>query len=333
MDNIQGLATSANNIAHEYLELQRENAGDRLALLLASKGDIGETLEALDDYKTLLDAVSIHEGEEDESDIYKLFTEVRDDSNKVKILPGNVNAVINGGVRRPCSIAVFGRPNSGKSLLSINACAGFLAQGLRVLYIENEDALVDTRARMVQRITQMTEPEIKSDPERAVQLAMERGYDRFILKAGTPGTVSEIAALTQRHKADVIVVNQIRNIQVRGGGDASPTQKLDKAAQQLRTVAKMNNAILWMVTQAKDPGSDKDGRPKERPVLYMEDVDSSHTGLPGACDLMLGYGVTPDMHAQKMACITIAKSKYGGDRESVYVRVVPEIDKLVSGKR
>jgi len=124
----------------------------------------------------------------------------------------------------------------------------------------------------------------------------------------------------QKHKPDVFVVNQVRNLVVKAG---SKVEQLDVAANRLRSIGKKHDAVTFLVTQARDGGF-------EKPVLYMEDVDSSHTGIPAAADLMIGVGITRDLRRQNMTCLSVCKNKASTYEDHFYVKVDPLCDKLIS---
>ena len=310
------------NVAQEYLALRREAVGVRLANALISGAKREVVDELLEDYTKWNTALSLDDGprERVEADIIKMMGEELDPAKRVPILPAILRDKLDGGVHRGDCVVVFGRPNSGKSTFCINATSGFLRSGLRVLWIENEDRANKTRGRVLLRLLQMNKLEWMKDPEGSLAKSNELGYGNFIYEPVYPGSVGEIEALVQKHKPDVFVVNQVRNLVVKAG---SKVEQLDVAANRLRSIGKKHDAVTFLVTQARDGGF-------EKPVLYMEDVDSSHTGIPAAADLMIGVGITRDLRRQNMTCLSVCKNKASTYEDHFYVKVDPLCDKLIS---
>ena len=103
------------------------------------------------------------------------------------------------------------------------------------------------------------------------------------------------------------------------------TNQLEEAANAMRNIAKRYDAIAITVTQAGDSAQGK-------AVLDMGDVDSSNTGIPGACDVLLGIGGTEQQIAQGIRTLSLSKNKIGGVHDSFPVRFNPRISKFVSSQ-
>lgn len=319
---------SSANVAQDYLELKRQGAGDRLAAAIGARRS-GVDIAALSDrFNELRQATDLDTEPEEhvEQDWQKLIEGELDERTKIKLLPGALNQRIGGGVRRGDCIVLFGRPNSGKSLFCINAASGFVSQGLKVLWIENEDRGNKTKMRFGRRLIGLSDSQMRADTAGSAAEILRKGGDRFIYASLTPGTLMEVEDLIRKHKPDVFIVNQIRNLSMKA---ESFTRQLDLAAQKCRSLGKKYSAVSLLVTQAHAPANGADGYAKDKPVLYMEDVDSSRTGLAASADVMLGYGTSHDLRTNLMACINLAKNKYGPE-EHFYCKVDIGIDKLFS---
>ena len=321
---------SSENVAQDYLELKRQGAGDKLAAAIGARrspADIAILAERYNELRTAAE-LDLEPEEVIEDDWAKLIAGELNEETKIKLLPGKLNALLGGGVRRGDCVVLFGRPNSGKSLFCINAASGFINQGLKVLWIENEDRGNKTKLRFGRRLIGLSDSQLKADPEAAAAEIEQRGAGRFIYASLTPGTLVEIESLVRTHKPDVFIVNQIRNISMKA---ESFTRQLDLAAQKCRSLGKKYSALSILVTQAHAPANGADGYAKDKPVLYMEDVDSSRTGLAASADVMIGYGTSHQLREDRMACLNVCKSKYGPE-EHFYCKVNIEIDKLISQK-
>jgi hypothetical protein len=321
---------SSDNTAQEYLELKRQVAADRFAAAVGARSP-QKTIDALaEEYETLRRATALdtEPAEHIEDDWQKLIEGELDERTKIRILPGALNTLVGGGLRRGDSVVLFGRPNSGKSLFCINASAGFIKQGLKVLWIENEDRGNKTKLRFGRRLIGWSDSQMRANPAKAAELLRGSGAERFIYASLTPGTPLEVESLVAEHGPDVFIVNQIRNLNAKAEGF---TRQLDLLAQKMRSIGKKYNALVISVTQAHAPSNDQTGMARDKPILYMEDVDSSRTGIAASADVMIGYGTSRDMRASKMALINVCKNK-NGPEEHIHCSVDIEIDKLISAK-
>ena len=317
-------------IAQEVLEQKREAAAIRLEEVLASRSGMG-----LDEIKTTLDAyVDIHEATDLESfhgfehfepDLAHMFGEELSDGNKIKIWPKQLNEQLGGGAMPGHCIIVFGRVEMGKSLFVINMSAGFVKQGLRVLFIENEDTLIDTTRRFVQRLLIKSKDWCQAHPEKVAKGAAERGFENFML-TDVPETATDVEKAIRFYNPDVVVINQMRNM-VKGDNQVS---KLDSMAHELRRIGKKNNVLMVLVTAAREGEVDANGYIKPKPILEIGDVYASRTGIPAAADGLLGWGGSDKMKRAGQACISVCKNKLvdEGGHGHFYVNVNPKTGKV-----
>jgi len=198
--------------------------------------------------------------------------------------------------------------------------AGFLQQELTVLYIGNEDPISDIVMRTVSRLTGMTKYEILDDPDTADQVARTKHYDNLILAGLAPGTPRQIQSLITEYKPDVVMIDQLRNLNV---NEEHFVQKLEKAATAARNLGKANNVLMVSVTQAGDSATGKG-------PLDMGDVDSSNTGIPAQVDVMVGVGATHDDEASNRRVLSLPKNKRSGNHEFFPVAIDPQLSKIRS---
>jgi hypothetical protein len=134
----------------------------------------------------------------------------------------------------------------------------------------------------------------------------------------TPGSISALEDLTEKHAPSVLVVDQIRNL---SGPEDGMTQKMEQNAIRFRSLLNRRKLIGISVTQAGDR-SQKHG---EDGPLYLSagDVDSSRVGLPGTADLQIGIGCNAEMLSRGLRMLNFAKNKLSSDpgsREPLIVR-------------
>lgn len=317
---IAGLAAetvSPPNVVSDLLHMRKEVAGNKLAsALLGSRSTDIDALLA--DYQrwsvaaaaassdAVVKTIPVMRG----ADLSELVAKEREEG-LIPILPRALNDHLRGGLRRGHHVIVFAQPEIGKTMFVINAVAGFLKAGLTVLYVGNEEPVEDLIMRTVGRLSGMTIAEIEADPSRAEKLARERGYDNIIFAPLSPGAPPVIESLVREYKPDVVVLDQLRNLDL---GEQNYTVKLEKAATAARNIAKRYRVVVLSVTQAGDSASNKD-------VLDKGDVDYSNTGIPAQADVMIGIGASVQSLEANRRVLTLCKNKRSGSHAIIPVTV------------
>ena len=310
------------NVVADFIETKREQVGRQLAAALLSGEPAGSLLS---EYDTLLTATEL--GESDDSgeariglSVSELIETGFDRDNLIKVFPQALNDRLEGGVKPGHHLILFARPEMGKTMMTIEMMSGFARQGLMTLYIGNEDPLDDINMRVVNRLSAMTKQEVIANPTLADERARENGYENIILKGLAPGTPREITQLVEKYKPDVLVLDQLRNLNMH---QDNYVLKLEEAATQARTWAKKYSCVVVSVTQAGDSASNK-------AVLDLGDVDYSNTGIPAQADVMIGLGAN-DHHARNgELVISLPKNKVSGNHEYFTVGVEPHLSQIVS---
>jgi len=309
---------SPENVVFDFIEVRRQSAGAKLASALAAGRSATECSLLVDEYGKWASATVL--GEKDDSEIVRgasvsdLVEGKYSEQELIKIWPRALNERLDGGLLRGHHMLIFARPEMGKTLMLVNMIAGFLRQNLTVLYVGNEDPLSDIVMRAVSRLTGMTKYEVMEDPEGADYLAREMGYDNLILAGLAPGTPREIQGLINDYSPDVVMIDQLRNLNV---NEEQFTQKLEKAATAARNLGKANNVLMVSVTQAGDSASGKG-------PLEMGDVDSSNTGIPAQVDVMVGVGASADDEASNRRILSLPKNKRSGNHSFFPVGIDPQ---------
>jgi len=312
---------SAPNVVADLLATKRDRVGKQLAAALLDGEPAGELH---DKYGSLLLAEDLGESEESEErvglSVEELCTEGFDPANLIKIMPESLNKRLGGGVKPGHHLILFARPEMGKTMMTIEMMAGFARQGLRCLYIGNEDPIDDINMRIVNRLTNMTKEEVLKDPKLADSEARQNGYENIVLAPLAPGTPREITKLIEKHQPSVLVLDQLRNLNM---SQDNYVLALENAAKQARQWAKRYSCVVVSVTQAGDSAARK-------AVLDMGDVDYSNTGIPAQADVMIGMGAS-DQHAKNLEVVlSLPKNKVSGVHEYFACGVQPHLSKIVS---
>lgn len=295
------------------IEAVREIKQTRIAQELSSKllsPERNGVEELIDKYKSLdvLETESIEDKIINNVPINSII-ELRKDENKIQLLPKSLNATIGGGVYRGQNILIYGRPEAGKTLLAINMVRGFLQQGLKVLYIGNEDPAAQLLPRFVASLAGRTFVDVVRNASEAEGQARASGYERLYLAELSPGTFKEIEVLCDSIRPDVVVFDQLRNIYA---GKCDKVEQLERVATNSRNLAKSRNVVCVGITQAGASAENK-------LVLDMGDVDFSNTGMPAQMDLMIGVGADTDALTRNVRCLSLAKNKLNGNHSFITV--------------
>lgn len=314
------------NVRAVVLLAKQQEVGDQLTQALAtSVGEekIDSLIKELQDLRamTSIDQLADHGLEiYDQIDLSALMSVEYDPDNLIKIYPQSLNDRLDGGAKKGHHVVVYGRPESMKTGLCINAHCGFGRQGKRSIYFINEDRPQDVILRKVSNLSGMTKRQIQQNPRRAEELAKANGFDNLIVVSCSPGTPAQIEKYIEQYEPDCIIIDQLRNLQVKA---ETRTNQLEYAATQARTIGKKWNVLVLSVTQAGDSGSNK-------AVLEMGDIDSSNTGIPAQADVLIGVGVDATLEAERRRVLSLPKNKISGLHESFPVNVIPELSRVSS---
>lgn len=321
---VHGLAafeSSPANVVADLIATKREVKGLQLAAALPDGENVGRLL---DEYEYLLEATELDEEEQEDArvgmSVENLIATGFNKDNMIQVSPGALNERLDGGLKPGHHIVLFARPEMGKTMMTIEMMAGFADQGLTVLYIGNEDPLDDINMRLVNRLSNMTKLEVINQPREADRLAREAGYENIVLKSLAPGTPREITSLLEKYTPHVLVLDQLRNLNMH---QDNYVLKMEQAATQARTWAKRYSCVVVSVTQAGDSASGK-------AVLDLGDVDYSNTGIPAQADVMIGLGAN-DNHARNGEIVlSLPKNKVSGRHEYFVCSVEPQYSRVLS---
>lgn len=327
-DTVKSILTSlpevsGGNVLREIREIKAYRLGLKLANAF-TKGTAGpEVQKLLRDYMELTEGAASSTGTDDEEpEDYTVETLVRKSFNSdglIKLLPRSLTEHLDGGARPGHHILVFAPTEMGKTLIVINMVAGFTMQGLRTLYVGNEDPVADLQMRYISRLTNFNKREVLSNPAEAQRRLDKRNYKNVIFAPLAPGTFPKIRKLVEKFKPHVVILDQLRNIDV---DSENRTQALERAATEARNLAKSMGVVVISVSQAADSASGKR-------VLNRGDVDSSNIGIPGQMDVMIGIGADEEMEKMGMRMLSFPKNKISGRHQPIEIVIDPQLSKVI----
>lgn len=315
--------TSPENVVHDYISVKRDAVGNKLSVALAGGQSGDDVRKLIAEYEDWCNTEELNDEEESDAimvgaDVTSLVTESFNRANLIRIMPESLNRQLDGGLLPGHHLVVFARPEMGKTAFLVNAMAGFARDGRRVLYVANEEPIQATAMRLLSRMTGMPKAEIMADPDTADMVAREHGYENVVLARLSPGTPREIEKLIAQFKPHVLVIDQLRNLNV---GEDHFVLKLEKAAMAVRQLGKKHGLVVMSVTQAGDSATGK-------AILDMGDVDSSNTGIPAQADVMIGIGANAEDERLNRRVLSLPKNKVGGNHGMVPVRFEPLLSKM-----
>lgn len=306
------------NAAHALLEAKRYQA-QQAHLGAISGGDINLARDTWETYSRLLDATELGDADDDVELFDNDTAFATEDRTKgvpfaPKALQDRVGRLIPGD-----AVIVLGRPEMGKTAFVGNIAAYAGNKGYRVLYLGNEEPVGRTAKRIISRLTDTPTGDCEKDPAGSLKLAHERGYGNIKLKhldgGGSPKAIEKVI---RKVRPALVIVDQVRNV---SAGGENLTQSMEAVAKALRVFGARYQCATIGVVQAGDSADGKDN-------IGMGDIDSSNTGVPGACDVLIGIGANHEMVNTPHRVISLPKNKIGHNHDSFMVTVDFERNKF-----
>lgn len=316
-DDLPLIGISPENVVADILTHKKNQLGLKLAASLTNpEADTSDIRQQLEDYEDLLVA-----SERGLSRLNVLdpnsVDEVYDPARIIPLYPKQLSAQLLGGGASPGHhILIYGRPEAGKSLFSINMAAGCAYHGKRVLYFGNEEPTAMHHIRLSCNLARVPIARFQEHSEAVKERAAKRGANNVTFVDLDPGTFAEIEQGIKEYKPDVVFIDQLAGIDVR---ESNPVQAVDRAARNFRTLIKRYDIVGVSVAQAGDR-TEKHGQLPPA-FLGMGDVYGSRTGLPAQVDLMIGIGFDEDMNSRDLRAVSLPKNKLGGSHSGFKVRI------------
>ena len=300
------LKVSEANVERMIWEIKKQQQGIKLASALAANDDTS-IRQHIGKYQSLLDfSLSSGSSGTDSAtlpEVSDFLTQKADTGNRILIAPQALNEKLGGGAQRGNVLLVYGRPEVGKTLFLVNLISHFLPQGLKTLYLGNEEPLHQIVRRILTNLSGIPGMELELKKKEVSELVNKKGYG--LLRAAHIGgmTPQFISDLVAKESPDVIVLDQLRNLKVKS---ESRVNQLEESARFMREIAATYNALVIETTQAGDSANQK-------LVVEMGDVDWSNTGIPGAVDVMIGIGSNTEYEQLGRRMLALPKNKLSGD--------------------
>lgn len=313
-------STSVPNLLAEIVKVKRKHAAQEIMNELAVNPHSTKVLDLMDHFSDISEVEADDEVHPANEDAVSILQELSIPDNLIRIYPAVLNNDIDGGLIPGNHVLIFARPNIGKTMFVINLARGIARDGRRVLHLINEEPKKQVIQRYVSRFSGIEKHDVYTNIDHAVKVANDNGFGNLYVEDINPGTFHEIRGLIEKVKPDVVIIDQLRNVTMK---DDNRVTALERLATEARNLCKKYGIVVVSVTQAGDSASNK-------LVLSDSDIDSSKTGIPAQCDLILGIGADDNQKAAHMRTVTIVKNKLAPYHNYYPVRVNENLSKIVS---
>jgi hypothetical protein len=310
------------NVVKHLLELKMYQKGNALSQAIQAR-DHGNIEALLSEYSDLRGATELGRSNVTWTNSDGDMDSLLDRENLIKVAPKRLNEKLLGGAVKGDTLLFFGRPEAGKTLVTVNAVAGFLKFGHRVLYIGNEEGTYKTRKRIVNNLSNADNDTYRTAPDKYLSEANDKGLANLYMAHMEPGSVAEIEGLCKDLHPDVVVIDQIRNLEVRGKGNDKLTDRLGTLGTQFRSAAARYHFLGVAVTQAGDK-TERHGQ-EVPPWLTMSDIADNRTSLAAQFDVIVGIGCTEELRRTGLRALSFCKNKLS-DREDAHEGITVQVD-------
>ncbi|OGT59962.1 MAG: hypothetical protein A3E01_07730 [Gammaproteobacteria bacterium RIFCSPHIGHO2_12_FULL_63_22] len=307
---------SPDNVAWEVLELKRTVKWRELAAAMEGEWDRDSINRLVIEHADLMKATSLTKRSTvDWGADWDELSDAVSAGKRLRLWPEKLQEKTDGALPGT-HIVVFGRPESGKTLITINMVCGALRDGHKVLYIGNEEGVNTIRERIRWNLAGMTRAEVEKFKDEANARVRRKGGDNLKTAHLYPGSAAEIEEYVDEFKPAMLVVDQLRNLHAPGSRGGTKAQRLDDVACDIRQISAKYSCVAVSIGQAN---AGEHGRHKV--WLDLDDFDESRTGVPGQADLMIGVGVDPTLDAHNQRALSLPKNKLSGDHAGFIVNI------------
>ena len=227
-----------------------------------------------------------------------------------------------GGIGGGNLMIAFARPETGKTAFWVSLCAGpngFAEQGAKVHAFINEEPAIRTQMRAISCYTGMTREEIIQEKDIAKRIWSEI-KDNINMFDTVDWSIEDIDAHCEKHKPDIIVIDQLDKINVTGTF-ARTDEKLRKIYTNIREIAKRRECAVIAISQASAEADNRNS-------ISFSQMENSKTGKAAEADLIIGIGknITSDP-SDRTRTLCVSKNKINGYHGEPHCMIRKEISR------
>jgi replicative DNA helicase len=220
----------------------------------------------------------------------------------IPVLKENVGGIGGGNL-----MIAFARPETGKTAFWVSLCAGpngFAEQGAKIHAFINEEPAIRTQMRAISCYTGMTREEIILE-KKVAQSSWSEIKNNISMFDTVDWSMEDIDAHCEKHKPDIIVIDQLDKINV-SGTYARTDEKLRQIYTSVREIAKRRNCAVIAISQASADAHNRNS-------ISFDQMENSKTGKAAEADLIIGIGRNSNSDLEnKIRTLCISKNKING---------------------
>jgi len=264
--------------------------------------DFNTILSMIEKYKTGLPSEKLDAVTNDISELIEKLNVVSKWQFNITVLKNNI-----GGIGPGNLMIAFARPEVGKTAFwvsLVSAPYGFAEQGAKVHAFINEEPAVRTQMRAISCFTGYNREQISENTGEA-QVEWAKIKDNIKMIDTVDWTIDDIDSHCEKHKPDIIVIDQLDKINVKGTF-ARTDEKLRAIYTGAREIAKRRECVVIAISQASADAHNRDH-------ISFDMMENSKTGKAAEADLIIGIGNrTSNDPTNNMRVLNISKNKITG---------------------
>ena len=264
--------------------------------------DFNTILSMIEKYKTGLPAEKLDAVTNDVVELLDKLNVVSKWQFNLTVLKNNI-----GGIGPGNLMIAFARPEVGKTAFwvsLVSAPHGFAEQGAKVHAFINEEPAVRTQMRAISCFTGYNREQIAENIN-DTQVEWAKIKDNIKMIDTVDWTLDDIDSHCEKHKPDIIVVDQLDKVNVKGTF-ARTDEKLRAIYTGAREIAKRRECVVIAISQASAEAQDRDH-------ISFAMMENSKTGKAAEADLIIGIGNrTSNDPTNNMRVLNISKNKITG---------------------
>ena len=264
--------------------------------------DFNTILSMIEKYKTGLPAEKLDAVTNNVVELLDKLNVVSKWQFNLTVLKDNI-----GGIGPGNLMIAFARPEVGKTAFwvsLVSAPYGFAEQGAKVHAFINEEPAVRTQMRAISCFTGYNREQITENTGEA-QIEWAKIKDNIKMIDTVDWTIDDIDSHCEKHKPDIIVIDQLDKINVKGTF-ARTDEKLRAIYTGAREIAKRRDCVVIAISQASADAHNRDH-------ISFDMMENSKTGKAAEADLIIGIGNrTSNDPTNNMRVLNISKNKITG---------------------
>ena len=283
-------------------DLAQRIAVEATEIFNGKEANFTEITGMIDKHKSNVDEEKVPAVTNDVGEVLDLLDVTTKWKFNIPVLKENVGGIGGGNL-----MIAFARPETGKTAFWVSLCTGpqgFAEQGAKVHAFINEEPAIRTQMRAISCYTGMTREEIIQEKDIAQRVWGEI-KDNISMFDTVDWSIEDIDAHCEKHKPDIIVIDQLDKINVTGTF-ARTDEKLRKIYTNIREIAKRRDCAVIAISQASAEADNRNS-------ISFSQMENSKTGKAAEADLIIGIGRNANSDTDnRIRTLCVSKNKING---------------------